>query len=225
MYFLNWTVQVKARCCVVFVSKGQKLSTCWNYNPETIPANLPSLSFWLIPVSEKERVCPRAPLPGPLWPSEKDERLGGVGAVELRGRYCCLVSSCSLLWVELWESRRLRCPRLPIARYSGPSSESPSQESAASGWSKEGEGDPIRETEGMDPEQGGDVGPRSSSADLDTNTQGCSWLPAGEVVSATQRRDFTKQTLPKKVHTQVKVFIFHLSMKGTETNLDLETLN
>lgn len=146
---------------------------------------IPFLSFWLIPVSEKERVWPREVLPGPLWPSEKDERLGAAGATELFCRYWSLVSSCSLLWDEPRESLRLRWPRLPIARYSGPSSESPSQES--SGWAKEGEGDSVRNVQGMDPDPGGGVMSRPLSSGLDTNTQGTPKLLSGEVVSATHQ--------------------------------------
>lgn len=152
--------------------------------PRNYTANLPFLSFWLTPVSENERVCPRDPLPGPFWPSENDERLDGVGARELRCRYCSLASSCSLLWLELRESRRLRCPKLPIARYSGPSSESPSQESPVSGWREEGEGDSVTETQGIDTGPGGGVTPRSVSPGLDTYTKGAPTLLAGEVVPA-----------------------------------------
>lgn len=82
--------------------------------------SLPLLSFVLIPVSEKERVWPRDPRPGPFWPSEKDERLWGGRILAPCCWGCSRGSLWSLLWVELRETRRL--PRLPMARYSGPSS-------------------------------------------------------------------------------------------------------
>lgn len=171
-------------------------------------AYLPFLSFWLTPVSENERVCPRDPRPGPLWPSEKDEHLGGGGAREPLCRDWSWVSPCSLLGLELRESRRLRCPRFPIARYSGPSSYSPSPESPASGWSEVGEGDSVRAMQGTETGSGEGVTPCSISPGLDTHTQGAPRLLAGEVVSATEEvnkvrwietQAFTTTCLPPKI--------------------------
>ncbi|KAG9343398.1 hypothetical protein JZ751_014379 [Albula glossodonta] len=79
---------------------------------------------------EKER---EKPWLGAPWPSEKDE-LRGVG-VAREARPDADPSPCSLeVEVELEaeleeESPRRRWPRLPMARYSGPSSNSPSPES------------------------------------------------------------------------------------------------
>lgn len=145
----------------------------------------PFLSFWLTPVSENDRVCPLSPLPGPFWPSEKDERLCGACVVE-RCRDWSVFPPRSLLWVELWELRRsLRCPRLPMAKYSGPSSESPPPPySSASGWRKELVS--VNEIEGMDAEPGEGVAPRAFSPGLVTTTHSDSRLLVWEVVSARQ---------------------------------------
>lgn len=151
-----------------------------------LPVDLPFLSFWLTPVSENERACPRDPRPDSLWPSENDEHLGAGGARELRCMDSSRFSPSSLLCVELRDSWRLRCPRLPIARYSGPSSYSPSPESPVSSWG-EGEGDSVREMDGTGVGPRGWLTPRSLSPALDTHTQGTPRLLGREVVSATEQ--------------------------------------
>lgn len=172
---------------ILIKPEKQNLSNEMRGNPSMIFISLPFLSFWLTPVSESERVCPRAPRPGPLCPSEKEERLSWGGSRDPLCWDWSRVSPCSLLGVEHRESRRLRCPKLPMARYSGPSSYSPSHESTASDSSEVDEGGSVREMQGTEGPEGVFT-PRSLSSSPDTHTQGAPRLLAGgEVVSATEK--------------------------------------
>lgn len=141
---------------------------------------LPLLSFVLIPVSEKERVWPRNLCPGPFWPSENDERLGGGRILGPGSWNWSWGSLCSLLWVVLRE--RWRLPRLPMARYSGPSS-SPSPESPGSGWEEWWEEHSVNELPGTEMGLRGGVTPCSFSSGMATHTQGSPRQPAGDIGS------------------------------------------
>lgn len=93
----------------------------------------PFFCLWEMPVSDRDRMCPLELRPIFFWASDKEQRRAGGGAKAMGVEP--FASGCSLLWVELFlfmESRCLRFPRLPIARYSGPSSRSASGQSRIS---------------------------------------------------------------------------------------------
>lgn len=105
----------------------------------------PFFCFCATPVSDRDRMCPLELRPVVLGASEKEQRRGGGGAKGVLAS--AWVPMCSLLWVELDESRRLCFPRLPIARYSGPSSRSASTQSRLAGGA--GEAGSVKEIWGI----------------------------------------------------------------------------
>lgn len=169
-------------------------------------------------MSDIERTCPLLPpRPCPLCPSEKDDLRGAGGGTTVRelrlGGWTGIsppdsppppgLLLGSLLGVELWESRRLqRCTRLPMARYSGPSS--PSPESRVSEWAGPGGAGSVRAMWGTAAEgRGGGVTPLSPSPpDPDTHPQGAPGVLADgiESVEGEQEESFSQTTVLKKVH-------------------------